>query len=156
MRIFFLLSMRKPAWLCSAFSFISPLLLVFMAQFVGKVIGTQMMKTAKVEVTRMVLHPHVLKVSSIRHTDGRSLYIPPALSQYVKRRKKYLCHDPESSCRVGDLVMIRSCQPLSKRKHFNVAEILDLSPAHRAEIEREQGRLGELEGTPGTTEGSSS
>lgn len=33
-----------------------------MAQFVGKVIGTQMMKTAKVEVTKMVLHPHVLKV----------------------------------------------------------------------------------------------
>ncbi|CAI8014227.1 Dipeptidase 1 [Geodia barretti] len=125
-------------------------------EFVGKVIGTQMMKTAKVEVTRMVLHPHVLKVSSIRHTDGRSLYIPPAFSQYVKRRKKYLCHDPESSCRVGDLVMIRSCQPLNKRKHFTVAEILDLSPAHRAEIEREQGRLGELEGTPGTTEGSSS
>ena len=54
--------------------------------------------------------------------------------------------------------MIRSCQPLSKRKHFTVAEILDLSPAHRAEIEREQGRLGELEGTPGTTatEGGSS
>ena len=35
-----------------------------MAQFVGKVVGTQMMKTAKVEVTKMVLHPHVLKVCS--------------------------------------------------------------------------------------------
>ena len=31
-------------------------------QLVGIVIGTRMMKTAKVEVTRMVLHPHVIKV----------------------------------------------------------------------------------------------
>ena len=37
-----------------------------MAQFVGIVVGTQMMKTAKVEVSRMMLHPHVLKVS--RHS----------------------------------------------------------------------------------------
>ena len=50
--------------------------------------------------------------------------------------------------------MIRSCQPLSKRKHFTVAEILDLSLAHRAELERRR-----LDGTPGgtsDTEGSSS
>ena len=53
----------------------------------------------------------------------------------MKRRKKYLCHDPESTCRVGDLVMIRECQPLSKRKHFTVARILELSPAHRAKLE---------------------
>ena len=34
-----------------------------MAQFIGRVIGTKMQKTAKVEVTRMFLHPQVLKVS---------------------------------------------------------------------------------------------
>jgi len=33
-----------------------------MAQFIGKVIGTKMQKTAKVEVIRMFLHPQVLKV----------------------------------------------------------------------------------------------
>lgn len=33
-----------------------------MAQFIGRVIGTKMQKTAKVEVTRMFLHPQVLKV----------------------------------------------------------------------------------------------
>lgn len=33
-----------------------------MALFIGKVVGTKMQKTAKVEVTRMFLHPQVLKV----------------------------------------------------------------------------------------------
>ena len=56
----------------------------------------------------------------------------------MKRRKKFLCHDPESACRVGDLIMIRECQRLSKRKHFTVAQILDMSPAHVAEIEQQR------------------
>jgi len=33
-----------------------------MAQFLGRVIGTKMDKTAKVLVTRMVLHPKINKV----------------------------------------------------------------------------------------------
>ncbi len=33
-----------------------------MSQFVGRVVGTKMQKTAKVEVLRMFLHPQVLKV----------------------------------------------------------------------------------------------
>lgn len=38
-----------------------------MAQFIGRVIGTKMQKTAKVEVTRMFLHPQVLKVYQLLH-----------------------------------------------------------------------------------------
>lgn len=34
-----------------------------MAQFIGRVVGTKMQKTAKVEVIRLMLHPLVLKVS---------------------------------------------------------------------------------------------
>ncbi len=34
-----------------------------MSTFIGRVIGIKMQKTAKVEVCRMFLHPHVLKVS---------------------------------------------------------------------------------------------
>ena len=33
-----------------------------MAQFIGRVVGTKMQKTAKVSVTRMLLHPQVFKV----------------------------------------------------------------------------------------------
>ncbi len=40
-----------------------------MSVYLGKVVGTLMQKTAKVEVSRMFLHPHVLKVrtSSVWH-----------------------------------------------------------------------------------------
>ena len=34
-----------------------------MALFIGRVVGTKMQKTAKVEVTRLFLHPQVLKVT---------------------------------------------------------------------------------------------
>ena len=51
---------------------------------------------------------------------------------------------------MGDLVMIRECQRVSKRKHFTVAEILEKSPAHLAEIELEQSRLKELQNTSET------
>lgn len=40
-----------------------------MSMFIGRIVGTKMQKTAKVEVYRMVLHPHVLKVS--QHYTGK-------------------------------------------------------------------------------------
>ena len=76
-----------------------------MAQFIGRVVGTKMQKTAKVEVIRLQLHPLVLK--------------------YYRKRKNYLCHDENEECRDGDLVRIKECRPLSKRKHFQVAEIVE-------------------------------
>ena len=55
-----------------------------MALFIGRVVGTKMQKTAKVEVTRMFLHPQVLKVkwfSPSDRKDGLSLtYAGAALS----------------------------------------------------------------------------
>ena len=65
-----------------------------MAQFLGKVIGTQMMKTAKVEVTRMRLHPHVLKVLGAvvfvclyarlsLHSEVEDCFIVPVLHVHV-------------------------------------------------------------------------
>lgn len=39
---------------------------VAMALFIGRVVGTKMQKTAKVEVTRLFLHPQVLKVTRCR------------------------------------------------------------------------------------------
>lgn len=62
-----------------------------------------------------------------------SLHITLAIScacgarykQYYKKRKNYLCHDENEECREGDLVRIKECRPLSKRKHFQVAEIVE-------------------------------
>ncbi|CAH3133915.1 unnamed protein product [Porites lobata] len=79
-----------------------------MAQFVGTVIGTKMDKTAKVLVTRMVLYRK--------------------LGKYFNERKVYFAHDENNDCTRGDLVVIKECRKLSKKKAFTVAEIVDKAP----------------------------
>lgn len=74
-------------------------------------------------------------------------FLPPRLSplncvQYIRRQRKYLCHDPEERCRVGDLVMIKQHPNISKRKHFEVVQILEKSPAHLAEEQQQQQSAG--------------
>eukprot|EP00730_Choanoeca_flexa_P012100 TRINITY_DN3289_c0_g1_i1.p1 TRINITY_DN3289_c0_g1~~TRINITY_DN3289_c0_g1_i1.p1 ORF type:complete len:108 (+),score=19.30 TRINITY_DN3289_c0_g1_i1:137-460(+) len=75
-------------------------------QLIGKVISMPktMQKTAKVEVTRLVRHPVVEKV--------------------IKKRSKYLVHDASDARMPGDIVKIEECPPISKRKHFNIIEII--------------------------------
>ncbi|XP_064398177.1 small ribosomal subunit protein uS17-like [Halichondria panicea] len=82
-----------------------------MSQFLGRVVGTKMQKTAKVEVVRMFLHPQVLK--------------------YVRKRKKFFAHDEKEECGDGDLVVIKECQPLSKKKYFKVSEIVRRVEHHK-------------------------
>lgn len=44
--------------------------------------------------------------------------------QEFKKHTKYLVHDPESTCVVGDTVSIRNCHPVSKRKRFELLEVV--------------------------------
>jgi hypothetical protein len=39
-------------------------------------------------------------------------------------RKNYLVHDEGELCSTGDVVRIEACRPISTRKHFALAEIL--------------------------------
>jgi small subunit ribosomal protein S17 len=57
-------------------------------------------KTVVVEVERRVTHPLYKKI--------------------VRRSKKYVAHDESNALKVGDLVRIRECRPLSKRKCWEV------------------------------------
>ena len=66
----------------------------------GKVIAAQNDKTVTVEVQTKVMHPRYRK--------------------YVNRRKKYMAHDEENQCGVGDTATIRESRPLSKRKRWVV------------------------------------
>jgi small subunit ribosomal protein S17 len=66
----------------------------------GEVVSDAMDKTIVVRVERRVMHPIYKKV--------------------MRRSKKYHAHDPENRCKVGDLVSIRECVPISKRKRFEV------------------------------------
>ena len=64
----------------------------------GKVSSNKAEKTIIVAVERQVMHP---------------LY-----KKYFKSTKKFMAHDPEQTCNVGDVVRIKECRPLSARKRW--------------------------------------
>jgi small subunit ribosomal protein S17 len=47
--------------------------------------------------------------------------------KFVKKTVKYIADDPENLCKIGDLVLIEECRPLSKRKRWRLRTILDRS-----------------------------
>lgn len=44
----------------------------------------------------------------------------PVLKKTVRRSKKYRAHDAQNQFKVGDLVRIRECAPISKTKRWEV------------------------------------
>lgn len=74
-------------------------------EFIGTVVSDKMDKTVVVQVEDLVKHP---------------LY-----GKYVKRRKKFMAHDEENACKIGDRVLIEETRPLSKRKRWRVKEIIE-------------------------------
>ena len=40
--------------------------------------------------------------------------------KFIRRSKRYHAHDPENVHSVGDIVRIRECRPISKRKSWEV------------------------------------
>lgn len=70
----------------------------------GRVVSNKMQKTVAVAIERMVRHP--------------------VFGKYVRRTTRLLAHDEASACREGDLVSIVECRPISRRKSWRVAEIL--------------------------------
>ncbi|HEX7706769.1 MAG TPA: 30S ribosomal protein S17 [Thermoanaerobaculia bacterium] len=71
---------------------------------IGTVVSNKMQKTVVVAVENTVLHPMYLK--------------------YVKRTSKFLAHSEQSDVNIGDRVVIEETRPLSKRKRWNVREVL--------------------------------
>jgi small subunit ribosomal protein S17 len=45
--------------------------------------------------------------------------------KFMKTSVKYLADDPDNSCKIGDIVLIEECRPLSKRKRWRVKTILE-------------------------------
>jgi small subunit ribosomal protein S17 len=71
---------------------------------VGEVVSTRMSKTIVVEVSRRVPHP---------------LY-----KRIIGKRKNFYAHDEEGSAKMGDVVRIVECRPLSKLKRWRLAEVV--------------------------------
>ncbi|MDQ1265589.1 MAG: small subunit ribosomal protein, partial [Bacteroidota bacterium] len=70
----------------------------------GKVSSNKPDKTIIVAIVRQVAHP---------------LY-----KKYYKRTKKFMAHDANNECNVGDVVKIRESRPLSARKRWELIEIV--------------------------------
>lgn len=44
----------------------------------------------------------------------------PIYKKFIRRSKRYMAHDENNGCKVGDTVSIQECRPLSRRKHWEV------------------------------------
>jgi small subunit ribosomal protein S17 len=71
----------------------------------GHVTSDKMDKTITVLVVRTFQHPKYKK--------------------YVRRREKHHAHDEKNAAKIGDLVIITECRPLSLLKRWRLTEILE-------------------------------
>lgn len=49
----------------------------------------------------------------------------PIYGKFVKRTKKFIAHDDNNDCNIGDTVKIAETRPLSKSKRWRLVEILE-------------------------------
>ncbi|MFO7761274.1 MAG: 30S ribosomal protein S17 [Thermodesulfobacteriota bacterium] len=45
--------------------------------------------------------------------------------KYIRRRNKFMVHDEEDICKIGDRVLIEECRPLSKRKRWRLLKVTE-------------------------------
>ncbi len=66
----------------------------------GVVVSDKMDKTIVVRVERRVMDP--------------------VYKKFIRRSKKYAAHDAGNVCKIGDVVEIRECAPISRHKRWEV------------------------------------
>lgn len=71
----------------------------------GVVVSDAADKTVTVKVERRFMHP---------------LY-----KKFIRRSKKYAAHDENNQAKVGDVVRIRECRPMSKSKTWELVADAD-------------------------------
>jgi small subunit ribosomal protein S17 len=49
----------------------------------------------------------------------------PLYQKVLRKQRRFFAHDEENSCQEGDLVRIVETRPLSRKKRWRVAEILE-------------------------------
>ncbi len=72
---------------------------------VGVVTSNKMQKSIVVSVERKVKHPKYGK--------------------FVKKTTKFVAHDENNDCNIGDTVKIMETRPLSKSKNWRLVEIIE-------------------------------
>ena len=71
----------------------------------GIVVSNKMDKSITVAIKRKVKHP---------------IY-----GKFVNMTKKFLAHDEENTCNIGDTVRIMETRPLSKNKSWRLVEVIE-------------------------------
>ena len=66
----------------------------------GVVVSDKANQTITVLVERRIMHPLYKKI--------------------IRRSKKYHAHDQDNRCKIGDIVRIEECRPISKSKSWRV------------------------------------
>ncbi|UNM06286.1 MAG: 30S ribosomal protein S17 [Holosporaceae bacterium] len=66
----------------------------------GMVVSDKSDKTVVVRVSRRFMHPIYKK--------------------YITKSKKFSAHDEANACKLGDMVSIQECRPISKNKSWRV------------------------------------
>ncbi len=74
-------------------------------QKIGRVVSDKMQKTVAVLVETRAQHPRY--------------------KRFINKRAKFYAHDEKSEAKMGDLVKIMECRPISKLKRWRVEEILE-------------------------------
>jgi small subunit ribosomal protein S17 len=73
----------------------------------GTVVSDKNAKTVIVSVERRVMHP--------------------VYKKFIRRSKRFAAHDEADACKVGDVVYIRECRPISKSKRWEVVTAAEAS-----------------------------
>ncbi|MCF6183937.1 MAG: 30S ribosomal protein S17 [Bacteroidales bacterium] len=55
----------------------------------------------------------------------RTRYKHKMYGKFMTKTKKYIAHDEEDTCKLGDVVKIAETRPLSKRKKWRLVEIIE-------------------------------
>ena len=74
---------------------------------IGIVISNKMEKTVVIKVENRYSHPIYDKI--------------------VIKTKKYLVHDENQECNIGDQVLVQECRPLSRRKRWILTKVISTS-----------------------------
>jgi len=74
---------------------------------IGIVISNKMEKTVVIKVENRYSHPIYGKI--------------------VIKTKKYLVHDENQECNIGDQVLVQECRPLSRRKRWILTKVISTS-----------------------------
>ena len=74
-------------------------------ELVGVVIGNKMDKSIVISVKRKEKHP---------------IY-----GKFINKSSKFLAHDENDDCNIGDIVRIMETRPLSKNKRWRLVEVVE-------------------------------